>query len=113
MVDSPSPPGSPRPSEQERLRILINDQIDKIKLTDVVPRVDVSGPSLVGATPAGPAIGWFIGVSLKHNMLLGQPDIMAINAVMGVLPSDDDFRQVAGEVLEQARKARDQIVAGG
>jgi hypothetical protein len=57
----------------------------------------------VGAAP-----GWFIVVTIR-GAGLGEPDIGNGFPVYGVLPNDDDFRNVARRLLERCRQERDSI----
>src|ERR1039457_7206642 len=90
----------------KRIREVFKGELNKIKLGDTVGFA-VDGPAYV-PSQQGITVGWLIMVTLKHNVLLGQPDLGVSVPVMGVLPPDEVFRQGAAYILEEARKLRHQ-----
>lgn len=91
-------------SQRERIHDLVDDHIQKLKFTDAVT-TDVSGPQLIRG-PRGVEEGWQILVTIKHNLLLGQPPIGVSIGVFGLLPPDSVFQQVGATLLEKAREER-------
>ena len=90
--------------QAKRLREIFGAELKKLALGDTVGYA-VDGPQYV-PSPQGITMGWVIMVSLKHNMLIGQPDIGVGCPVMGVLPPDEVFRKGAEYILDEARKLR-------
>jgi hypothetical protein len=91
--------------QAQRIRDLFSAELSQIKLGDTVGYA-ITGPTLVPNQQGEPVIGWLAMVTLKHNILIGQPDIGAAAPIAGVLPPDEVFRQVAKAVLERARALR-------
>jgi hypothetical protein len=92
--------------QAKRIREVFRGELDRIRLGDAVGFA-VDGPCYV-PSQQGIAVGWLILVTLRHNVLLGQPDIGVTVPVIGVLPPDDVFRKGAAVILEEARKLRNQ-----
>jgi hypothetical protein len=91
--------------QTQRIREIFTEELEKHKITDTIG-AGVTGPTLVPNDQGDPVIGWIVMVTLKHNILLGQPDIGAAVPIAGVLPPDDVFRHVARRLLEETRRLR-------
>ncbi len=91
----------------KHVREVFKDELNKLKLGDTVGFA-VDGPSYV-ASPQGVTVGWLLLVTLKHNILIGQPDIGVTVPLVGVMPPDEFFRKGAALVLEEARKLRHEM----
>lgn len=98
-------------SHQLRLDQLVKSRLKQLALNDILTG-EVNGPCYVmGPDPAGRMglqVGWVVMVTLKHNVLLGQPDIGVAVPIAGVLPPDEVFNKAAEFLLEEARKLRHQ-----
>lgn len=91
----------------KHVREVFKDELNKIRLADTVGFA-VDGPAYV-ASPQGITIGWVLMVTLRHNVLIGQPDIGVTVPLVGVMPPDEFFRKGAALVLEEARKLRHEM----
>jgi hypothetical protein len=91
--------------QAQRVRDIFSTELDKLKLADTVG-YGITGPAIVPNQQGEPVIGWVFMVTIKHNVLIGQPDIGVSAPVAGVLPPDDVFAQVAKVLIEEARRLR-------
>ena len=83
--------------------------IDKVKLTDQAT-FEVS----LSVVPNGeglPVPGWLACLTLKHNLLLGQPPIVGCQPVPSTNLSLDFVGFMATQMLESARQERDKLNA--
>lgn len=96
--------------QAQRVRDVFSTELDTLKLTDTVG-YSVTGPAIVPNQDGSPVIGWVFMITLKHNVLIGQPDLGVSAPVTGVLPPDDVFRQVAKVLIEEARRLRHEASA--
>jgi hypothetical protein len=92
-------------NHQERISVVFETELNRIKLTDTITGFAVNGPGIV-QHPQGVAVGWTIMATLKHSKLLGKDDIGVSMPIYGVLPPDDIFRQGAQFLVEEMRKQR-------
>lgn len=96
-------------SHHKRIYEMCNHKFQELRLTDK-GGVDVTGPGYVVAPDdnGNPSlqVGWTVTVWLKHNKLIGEPDLGVMVPLRGVLPPDLAFNQVVGMLLENARDLR-------
>jgi hypothetical protein len=89
---------------EKHYREVFATEINKLKMKDTVG-FGFTGPMYV-PTPQGLTVGWSMMLTLKHNVLIGQPDVGVHIPVMGMTPEDDLIRKGAQFLLENAREER-------
>jgi hypothetical protein len=95
----------------QRVEKIVDDHLKRVAMGEpygfavngpgVWPLLDAEGK------PAPPGPAWFVLVTIKSS-LVGHPDIGNGFPIPGILPEDENFRQVAEGLFKRNQRERDQ-----
>lgn len=96
---------------QQRLEKVVDDHLRKVAMGEQYGYA-VTGPGVWplldgNGNPAPPGPAWFVLVTIPSR-LVGAPDIGNGFPIPGVLPEDENFRQVAEGLLRRNQRERDE-----
>lgn len=89
----------------KHIREVVKDELNRLKMGDTLGFA-LDGPAYVPTPDGQLTVGWLALITIKHNTLIGVPDLGVSVPVYGVRPPDDIFRKTAQMLLEEARKER-------